>query len=808
MNARVARPLPSALASGRATRCALVFALGLAAVSAPSLGWADAAADAQDAARQVARDLDRVQGELRELASRLDRPIEAHPVATVEERLASAHIHVELGHFETAVALLTELRERPGFGADPRADEVEVLLGAALLGQRFVARAWAILDPVAKRAGSQRDAATCRLGDAALAGGEGGQLAVAESRLASLGAGASDEARYTHGKVLARMGRTAEAMATLGAIVPTSPFGARARYYAGVAATEAKDFEAAALAFTAAAELAAPRTEVRDLALLGLGRVLLELDRPADAAAAYESVRRDSPWFEEALFELAWAWVQAGDPESALHVLDVLFLVSGGSELAAEGAVLRGKLLEDADRLEEAIDAYEDVALRYGPIQESLRRVSKSGTTLGRYFDWRIRRHTELFPGRLPLDANASEFIESRSELARALALFDSLGDQAHHVRALQGEAHALRAAIDASTAPDLVPDLRDDWNAMVAIENSLIVWARFLLDAEADLCKDELPRTERAEVAMAASKRRELERDLLVALPRSANEFERIVAERRERLRELQQETFLSRQVWRRSVREVVAIEEWLDRAERLAAPGEWDAARAKELRDRARDEERALEKLDARLARAESELALAWDRPLSAGDPRRGELRRKREVTGAQLAEHSLYESLRASLPGAAQSAASAVAAVRERVFAAAEEVSALRLALDRRVQRRVDELRRDLAEQERQLAAYAERTDAIVASTRALGEGFGFAMVREAGQAIEDIMLDADVGLLDIAWKRKQDKTDAIRALTEARSARMDEVDQMLRAIDREDRELLGAEAGSGARDGGDL
>jgi hypothetical protein len=82
-----------------------------------------------------------------------------------------------------------------------------------------------------------------------------------------------------------------------------------------------------------------------------------------------------------------------------------------------------------------------------------------------------------------------------------------------------------------------------------------------------------------------------------------------------------------------------------------------------------------------------------------------------------------------------------------------------------------------------EKRNIAEYQVTVRAYEDNARSLSRDVGFGMIRNAQRRLADILLEADLGLVDVAWQRKQEKTTAIRELQEERTQRIRTLGEIL-------------------------
>ncbi len=103
-----------------------------------------------------------------------------------------------------------------------------------------------------------------------------------------------------------------------------SPFYPRARYFVGVIHTLQGQFPAAIESFRGvlSAKGDSPdHARLMELAHLGLGRLLYETQQLPAAVEAYRAVPPASPWYDTALYEVAWVYLRMGDSTQAERAL-------------------------------------------------------------------------------------------------------------------------------------------------------------------------------------------------------------------------------------------------------------------------------------------------------------------------------------------------------------------------------------------------------------------------------------------------------------------------------------------------------
>jgi hypothetical protein len=204
---------------------------------------------------------------------------------------------------------------------------------------------------------------------------------------------------YMVGSIHQRRGRFEEARSLLESVPADSRVHARARYLLGVVLAdprypgrpaEAEALDAAALAaFRAAVEAQGNQLghdEVKQLALMGQGRLHYGRREYAQAIAAYEAMPRYARFWDQALFENGFARFQGEDFGGALGSLQALHAPQFEGAFQPESWVLKATVYYYSclyDEVKTTLSAFDEL---YGPMAKQLEPfVSKEQDLLSAY---------------------------------------------------------------------------------------------------------------------------------------------------------------------------------------------------------------------------------------------------------------------------------------------------------------------------------------------------------------------------------------------------------------------------------------
>ncbi|BDG10428.1 tetratricopeptide repeat protein [Anaeromyxobacter paludicola] len=754
--------------SPRRAPARLAAALALALVAAaPAAARAGAVEEVEARLRALQDD-----------AARLESgaaPAEAGPAERARRALAAGRARLAVSDHARAAALLAEAAEAPALEGTADGAEALWLLAQALDGQGSTAAAARAFERVAALRGPREREALPRAVDAAFRAGRYDRAAALADRARALLGKLPPDLAYTAAKAAFRRRdlpdaeRRRRALAALEAV--PAPHHLAAAYLQGVLQLEAGARDAAVARFEGCTRLDGkePRQrELRELCHLALARLYGDAGRTAEAISQYQRVSRDSPRFDEALYELAWTWVRAKKHALALRTAALLADLAPESPLAPEALLLQGRLELELGHWRPAVESYERVVSRWGPVRDELEAILAAGEDPLRSFNEIVGRPDAGLEAAAVLPPLARRWAAEDGGLERALGVVGALEEGRRDL----GEATELSARLGAalSAEGEGTPRAREALARADAVANGLLL-ARAAL-ARAEEAELGLEAGDRAELASLRAARQPLE-GRLAALPASAAAADERVRRARAGIDALDAEAFRLGFEARAESAAIAGTRGWLERRAPAARDPSDRAAVAEELR-RQREivsgyaEEARQLRLDLALAEDAARAQAA-----SAGDEK------LRSAFAARLAEEeALLARARQGRPAAgrleAVDAARGRAAALEAATAAARsrlaaQAAAGREALRAQAQAQADELGREQAELERLQEEVR----------RAVGRVTTRSLERVRGQ-FQQLVLEADVGLVDVAWARKRDRAERIQQLSAQKQAELDRLD----------------------------
>lgn len=706
----------------------------------------------------------------------------------LERRLLDGDLFFEMKDYEKAATLYRDLIDNPDFRNNPGYWRTLNKLGEALFQLRNFYAARRYFEMAATpSAGSEYSTALARLLEIAINTRDFSScekyLALAESLKSS------PIVAYSYGKYLYHRGRLTEAQQVFAQIPPGSPTYSRARYFIGVLDTIAGRLESALDNFMVAEKqpvVGDGDAEVATRASLARARILNELGRFEEAVSVLQSIDQQSPVYMESLFDLAWVYIKAGELEKALRALDMLLLNEPQGELAIMTNALRGRILSRLGDVESAGEVYRELTELLGPVTAELDKIASDSSVLTKYFDWVIRRDSRSFEMEVPISERTAAWLDTDPQMASIIQMFHDLARERENVRDSLEMVERLEWALVSGDKIEAFPGLKEKYLQFKEKEARFLDMAVEALSTVDGVLGSRL-QGELGEHYAAAVRSRKEAVQAFARSPKTVEEY--LLREKRslEQYKELEKTLFQLESVLRIERQQVLAIEEWLReqhyRESGTPLPPEREATVRKDLEEI----KKSLSAINEEMTRIKASVDRDTITNATLLDAMREEGAVRRSLIQAIKKEAEILSRVSSDLdPGLAEVVRSVVNVASR----AATDATAIEPAINT-----VMELA-DKGASEYALAVQREKASLIAdiseiqkaeMDARSFAQNEGAAVFRMVKDRLAEVLLEADLGLVDIAWQREQNIEDKIRALGQEKGERMrgiDEIEELVR------------------------
>jgi hypothetical protein len=366
-------------------------------------------------------------------------------------------------------------------------------------------------------------------------------------------------------------------------------------------------------------------------------------------------------------------------------------------------------------------------------------------------------------------------------------SVFDRIAGEREDIRTAQATGEELEKILGAKNRVEMFPALREGWSQALVLENQLVRVAGAMLDRQAEVVHGRLDGNDTREHQELVQYRRRLE-EQAGSLPQTFEAYEARQDQTSRRYRELERKNFFVEQGLADVQRQLQAIEKYLNTKQFSDDPtsDKLSAEREASLRADIESEKAELEKLYAQLVALKSEITLAL-KSVGTGDAAsQGEQGLNAALLDAIAREGLFYDRVGARLGGTITADFATFSELRARVVTTITTLDGVIAAIDREVGSKTAELVSQVRNELESLEAYEAEVKGLDADGRRIASALGDDFFRRAAVRMDQVVLEADVGLLDVMWARKQDRTAELGRLADDKNRRLKQLQQDLDSI----------------------
>ncbi|MCP4606866.1 MAG: tetratricopeptide repeat protein [Proteobacteria bacterium] len=567
------------------------------------------------------------------------------------------------------------------------------------------------------------------------------------------------EARYVKGKYLYFKGNLDEAMQTLVTVAGNPLLELKALYMRGVILTRKGQYKEAIGVFMKGQDYK-PTTnterEIVDLMNLGAGRLYFEQGFIEHASECYQRIAQNSPYFDAALYEAATVLIRAGDTIRAEQTLEVLTVAMPDSKYIPKAKMLRGNLLLRTGRYDDAEKVFDELVGEFTPVMAQLDEAIDTQNNTRQFFFDLVERSLATLDVATVLPPLIVKWVGEEKEVSRALELAADLGTAKEYVRETERLVRLLEAVINGPSRINAIPVLREAKRRGQQLSNRLVQLRGRLSQIAGDQFGSSI-----AEFNSIIEERRALETQIK-ALPTSNIEFEKREKESRKIFNRMRHE--LSRNVIRLDQLSamVVAIECFVSDSRYTDGVSKSDIEAVEQELNRHRQ---AVDELRVKVDRLRNDIDGARYQ-VGVGDNRdQGDENLKKKIRQLARRERNLLGSQDGKIGRRLESTHAAI-------DGAESVVTRFERGVDEEATRQVEAMRKQVRAERDRVSSYHSELRILGDEAEEVVGGVAFENFSKVRKRFYGLVLQADVGIIDVAWLKKEEHTSRINELTKGR------------------------------------
>ncbi|MDR0966558.1 MAG: tetratricopeptide repeat protein [Myxococcales bacterium] len=552
----------------------------------------------------------------------------------------------------------------------------------------------------------------------------------------------------------------------------------QAHYFRGVLAVQRGDLEAALDSFQALVRIPAnspTASRVHEQAHLAMGRILIEQGHYSQAIDRYQYIDYQSDTFIDALYESAWAYVRRAvaegdtqDFQKALHACERITTTAPDALIAQDALVLQGHLLLRLGQFDAAGLAYRGVIANFQPAYDGLAERLAAHKDPVEFLQAALQNSDETLDLKRFLPKFAIPWATTERDITEAIRITTDIDETRQAIAQSFETAERLVEQIDQRRS-ELFPFFQKGFSQADALEMGLSTLRRDLIDFEQAALtppgKDapehgpfldqrarlDALRTERAALEQALQDQPRTEADFM-AWRKSITDRIRSLEQAAHRVAMEIEGLFALQAASDKLLRDMdpkdLSDSDRVDFARQLVS----ERAVAEGLRKTLGQRRRALAEERSRVERTRPDNDALRNRYATLLDEERRETKNLRGLAPAAAARLPTAELDR----------------LHESIAALYQRTSRTRAHLGERIDAQATVVRSQIIQEVSQLETYQQRSRANASNARGLVGTIAFQSFTRLLGRFYDAMVKAEVGLVDIAWTRKQNLTEKIQSL----------------------------------------
>jgi len=705
------------------------------------------------------------------------------PPDIADRRVLDAQVLYSLKNYEEAATILLDVVEKyPNSRAH---DDALVLLGESLFQARdFYSARHYLQEAVSKNTGSkQEQQALQRLVEISLRTGDFDNVDSYLARLQNLPAALMEPATpYVRGKYYYYRSRLDDAMTVFASIPQSNPYYFQARYFMATIAVKKGDLAAATQGYDMLLKTQAPDAaskDVQDLARLAIARILYERSQFDKAIEAYLSIPRQSKYWPDALREQAWTYIKAKDWQRAYRSVNLLLLADPDVPDGPDLRILEGNLQLRMSNFYLASDTFSKVRDEFEPIHRQLNQVIVKSQTDPAYFDTLIGKSLDKFDISAFVPSTAAKWVKAEPEVARMMVLASDMGDMQRDLAESQKLLDRIQHVMDGKGKVGIFPDLASERTKSTEIMNQLVGTRQRYVVKMRQMLEPFLTADEKKQLDLLGIQKDGLEKQLS-ALPTTDEGVllhERTMKERFSIIDKEASELNVEIQAMEA---QLVAIENYyrVSRSEQKIRP--------EDIRGPVRDMRATIEELRTNHDKLREAIADARRDATAAGGIGEVERETTKKLSDTLQRELAIEKNAMARMTGSDRLQVERMVDLLGRCDAIEQQLRVFDGRVDGQVNARLEIVNRYMAAGKEELASAADKLGAIVDQSKSMGGGLAQAMFTKVADKFYDLVVRSDVGIIDVSWGLKDQKTQAVTRLTNQKSLELKAVEEDFRKV----------------------
>jgi len=721
-----------------------------------------------------------------DLDAKLKPPMPPGP-EVADRRLIDAQVLYELKNYEAASIILYDVVEK--YPQSPAYPEALYYLADSLFLKRDYLSSRRFFEKIVEQgpANPRYQESLQRLIDLALHTSDYSPVDGYIEKLNAMPAGKQlPSVPYVEGKYFFFRQQYDKALATLKQIGPDHIYYFHSLYFVGAAnvGMGGEHLQDAIMAFGTILKTPAKtdsQKRITELAHLALARIYYDRGQFTNALDEYGKISTKSEFFNDALYEAAWVSIKGKDYAKAARSLDLLMLNAPDSPLIPEVKLLIGQLHIREDAYQPATETFQKTRDEYAPVHRALYDAMMKTGNAPLYFRDLISKNLTRFDLASIVPPVAHKWMQGEENVQHVTTL---IGDEADLKKSLDESEEIIKRLDKAMTGParvNVFPELAAARAKSIAVSNEISVVKEALAGKMSKLignvggAESELKGLEQERDALEQKLRTlPVNAESIEERQRRArsqfNELDKRVVELQTELNGMRASAVATRKFYEDEVGKT------LPAPQQGAARAEIDGALA-EIEGESDASDRVRKDLD------DAKMSVGVD---DADMQLAQELRKKYDDVLRRL--HDLDVRVRSQLSPNDRAKAEQIESILDRAHGVENKVAKFNGRIDEMLDVRLKDLMTEVNDEKLKVAAYRQQLGGYTTESADVGGGIMAEQFKAVTTRFYNVVVRAEVGIIDVAWALKDSSTRNTNRLVAERKRELKLLDDEFKSVDK--------------------
>ncbi len=538
-------------------------------------------------------------------------------------------------------------------------------------------------------------------------------------------------------------------------------FEIKAQYFIGVCYTALGKYEEALNSFKKVETIQKLSEEdeiIKDQAILSTARIYYTVDKTTEAIDAYQDLKRTSPLYDVSLYESAWSFVKNKNYEKAIFAVELLIDVLPNSNIVPEAILLKGNLYNEMNQEEKALKSYSEIIGKYSSLSNQLNNIIEHNSNLEEYFGQLLGSDLGSFSASKFLPPEAVKYVKSEKLVQRAQKIVTDLELTKKYLQeSLTLLKNLLNTLSDDKSVNALFPRAEDARGRTLEYLNQLLKIECKLVDI---LYKEYEKKTGKKDSSFDEIFKNRLERvQLLEILNQDIPDTKDGYLKRKENIHKKYSD--LEQKGYSLSIK-IAEIKKQIAAMEKLFSENSqkynYSESKKQLFYDQIEQKKRVISSLEERLNQTNEDVSSDKGKVNFVDDANIADDNLRKKIVALLEKERKIYSSKGLNFY-------SNIALIVEKIEKSREKIVGFSENLDKIIRQKANQLKEDVLVEEKELLEHSKELDKKIESSKNLSAKIALNSFKSINRKFHEIVLSADVGIIEVAWKNKSKLSEKI-------------------------------------------